>query len=155
VSSTPAETQIERQVRLDYEAAEKAYRDSMAEQDRQSKLGTAKATDALTSTSTGNYLRFALDALGEIRDAGWRAKGDTEIAGVARKGWQTDRVLLLGCEDSSRIRFVDREGKDVTPTGVTRTYVQDLTVTKHNGTWKLSDIESKPIKSFKGQPCAA
>ena len=31
---TPSESQIERQMRLDYEAAEKAYRANMAEQDR-------------------------------------------------------------------------------------------------------------------------
>ena len=34
VSTTPTESQIERQMRLDYEAAEKAYRANMAEQDR-------------------------------------------------------------------------------------------------------------------------
>ncbi len=33
-ATTPAESQIERQIRLDYEAAEKAYRATCAEQDR-------------------------------------------------------------------------------------------------------------------------
>ena len=33
-SATPTETEIERQQRLDFEAAEKAYRASIAEQDR-------------------------------------------------------------------------------------------------------------------------
>ena len=34
VSTTPTESQIERQMRLDYEAAEKAYRANIEEQDR-------------------------------------------------------------------------------------------------------------------------
>ena len=40
-AATPTESQIERQMRLDYEAAEEAYRANMAEQDRQSELGIA------------------------------------------------------------------------------------------------------------------
>src|SRR5687767_8008563 len=59
-SPTPTESAIERRMRLDYEAAEKAYRANMAEQDRQSQLGTAKKTRALTATATGNYLKFTL-----------------------------------------------------------------------------------------------
>ena len=52
-ATTPSESQIERQMRLDYEAAEAAYRDNMAEQDRQSQLGTAVKTKELTSTASG------------------------------------------------------------------------------------------------------
>ena len=43
-STKPTESQIERQMRLDYEAAEKAYRANMAEQDRQSQLGITEKT---------------------------------------------------------------------------------------------------------------
>ena len=38
-AATPTESQIERQMRLDYEAAEEAYRASMAEQDRLYRAG--------------------------------------------------------------------------------------------------------------------
>ncbi len=37
-ATTPAESQIEREMRLDYEAAEKAYRATVAEQDRLAQL---------------------------------------------------------------------------------------------------------------------
>ena len=40
-------------MRLDYEAAEKAYRANIAEQDRQSQLGAGDKTHAPTSTATG------------------------------------------------------------------------------------------------------
>jgi hypothetical protein len=154
-ATTPTESQIERQMRLDYEAAEKAYRDNMAEQDRQSQLGIAVKTDALTSTARGNYLRFVLQALGDIRDSGWRAKGATTIRSVAPSGWHEDQVQLKACEDSSAVRFVDEQGRDVTATNVVRTYVQDLTVSRAEGRWKVSDVESWPVKSHEGTLCGA
>ena len=56
-ATTPTESQIERQMRLDYEAAEKAYRDNIAEQDRLAKAGGVRqATPALKSTADGDYL---------------------------------------------------------------------------------------------------
>ena len=155
VATTPAESQIERQMRLDYEAAENAYRANMAEQDRQSQLGIAVKTTELTSTASGNYLQFALQILRDIRDSEWRAKGGTTIRGVAREGWQEDRVRLAACEDNSDVRFVDKKGRDVTPRHVVRTYVQDLTLKRVQGLWKVSDVESRPVKNYEGVSCAA
>ena len=58
-STKPTESQIERQMRLDYEAAEKAYRANMAEQDRLSQgWRCRRSTHALSSTATGSYLRI-------------------------------------------------------------------------------------------------
>ncbi len=60
VATTPAESQIERQMRLDYEAAEEAYRANTAEQDRLYQAGGAtKATAVLKATATGAYLRIS------------------------------------------------------------------------------------------------
>jgi hypothetical protein len=152
--TTPTESQIERQMRLDYEAAEKAYRDNMAEQDRQSQLGIAVKTNELTSTATGSYLRFVLEVLGDIRDSGWRAKGATNIRGVASGGWRKDEVQLTACEDNTAVKFLDEKGRDVTPNTV-RTYVQNLTVNRVKGHWKVSEVVSRPVKSYEGVSCAA
>jgi hypothetical protein len=154
-ATTPSESQIERQIRLDYEAAEAAYRDNMAEQDRQSQLGTAVKTKELTSTASGRYLRFVLEVLSDIRDSGWRAEGVTNIRGVASSGWRKDQVQLTACEDSSAVKFIDKKGRDVTPKNVVRTYVQNLTVNRVGGRWKVSDVESKPVRNYEGAPCAA
>ena len=153
-AATPAESQIERQMRLDYEAAERAYRANMAEQDRQSQLGIAVRTEKLTSTGSDNYLIFVLQVLRDIRDSGWRANGTTTIRGVARGGWQEGQVRLTACEDNSAVKFIDKEGKDVTPKNDVRTYVQDLTVNRVRGRWKVSDVESRPVKSYEGLSCA-
>jgi hypothetical protein len=155
-ATTPAESQIERQMRLDYEAAEKAYRDNMAEQDRLYQSGGAtKATDALKATSTGSYLRITLESLRDVRKRGWHAIGGTKIVGVVRdRGWKRGQVGLTSCEDNEVVRFVDKAGRDVTPTGPAL-YVQALTVIEEGGRWKVSTALTSKVKTFEGQPCAA
>jgi len=152
-STTPTESQIERQMRLDYEAAETAYRAAVAEHDRQAQLGIASAAE-LKQTATGVYLDFSLRSLRRSRDAGWLASGETKIIDVVGSGWQDGTVRLIACEDSSGVRFTDKRGKDVTPR-IRRTYLQDLRVSKVGADWEVADISTKVVKSFTEQPCAA
>jgi hypothetical protein len=152
-ATTPTESQIERQIRRDYEAAEKAYRAGVVEHDRQAKLGIATPAE-LKQTATGTYLAFSLRSLRRSRDAGWRANGETKIVGVVGSGWQKRTVRLIACEDSSGVEFADKRGKDVTPRA-RRNYVQDLTASKIGTDWKVADISSTVVTSFEGQPCAA
>jgi hypothetical protein len=152
-ATTPTESEIERQMRLDYEAAERAYRAAVAEHDRQAQLGIASSAE-LKETATGIYLDFSLRSLRRSRDAGWQAIGETKIVNVVGSGWQTRKVRLIACEDSSAVQFTDEGGKDVTPQ-IMRTYVQDLTARKIGKDWKVADISSTVVKSFEGQPCTA
>jgi hypothetical protein len=152
-ATTPTESQIERQMRLDYEAAETAYRSAVAEHDRQAQLGIASATE-LRQTATGIYLESTLRSLRRSRNAGRRASGETKIVNVIASGWRERRVHLIACEDSSGVRFTDKRGEDVTPQ-IKRTYVQDLTANKVGTNWKVANISSTVVKSFEGQPCAA
>jgi hypothetical protein len=156
VSTTPTESQIERQMRLDYEAAEKAYRANMAEQDRLYMAGgTVKATPVLKATATGSYLRISLESLLDVHRSGWRATAGTRIVGVVRNGgWKDDRVGLTSCEDNEIVRFVDRSGKDVTPKGIAH-YVQALTVINEGGRWKVSRALTTKVQTFEDKPCAA
>ena len=154
-ATTPTESQIEREMRRDYEAAEGAYRANTAEQDRLYRAGGAtKASAALRATATGSYLRITLKSLREVRESGWHANGDTKIIGIVRNGgWRKGRVGLTSCEDNNAIRFFDREGVDVTPE-IERRYVQEITVVRVTERWKVSTANSTRVHSFKGQPCA-
>jgi hypothetical protein len=156
VSTTPTESQIERQMRLDYEAAEKAYRANRAEQARLYQSGgVSKATVAMRATATDSYLRITLEALRRIKKAGWHATGTTEVVGVvADGGWRENEVGLTSCEDSSVVRFLDRSGRDVTPS-TDRRYVQALIVVKRSGRWKVSKAITAKVSNFRGQPCQA
>ena len=155
-ATTPPESQIERQIRLDYEAAEKAYRANMAEQDRLYKVGGAiRATPVLKATATGSYLRISLESLRDLRKSRWHATAETRIVGVVRDGgWRNDRVGLTSCEDNDIVRFVDASGRDVTPKGVAL-YVQALTVVRKGSQWKVSRALTTKVNTFEGQPCAA
>jgi hypothetical protein len=155
-ATTPAESAIERQMRVDYEAAERAYRSSTAEQDRLYQAGGAtKANAALRATATGSYLKITLQSLREVHESGWHATGSTKIIGVVRNGgWREGRIGLTSCEDNNAIRFFDRKGEDVTPKSERR-YVQELTVVKVTERWKVSMANSTKVHSFEGQPCEA
>jgi hypothetical protein len=153
-STTLTESQIERQMRLDYEAAEQAYKAAVAEQERQAVLGLAKLTPALKASAVENYLDLVLRALRYAHDRHWHSNGSTRILGVVPNGWQERTVRLIACEDSSGVRLIDKGGKDVTRQK-TRTYVQHLIVKNVGGRWKVADISTTVVKSFKGQPCAA
>jgi hypothetical protein len=154
-ATTVTESQIERQMRLDYEAAEKAYRDNIAVQDRLARVGgVQRSTRALKLTAEGDYLSAALASLAFIERKGWHGTGTTAILGVVHVGWQEKQVRLISCEDGSRLRLVDKSGQDVTPKGNAR-FVQSLTVAQREGRWRVSTFESKSVKVFEGEPCAA
>lgn len=155
-TTTPAESQIERQMRLDYEAAEKAYRANMAEQDRLYKEGgTVTATPLLKATATGSYLHISLHSLRDVHNSGWHATAGTRIVGVVRAGgWKEDQVGLTSCEDNEIVRFVNKSGEDVTPKGLAL-FVQALTVVRKGGRWKVSTAVTTKVKTFEGQPCFA
>ena len=155
-ATTATESQIERQMRLDYEVAEKAYRASTSEQDRLYRAGGAtKASSTLKATATGSYLRITLHSLREVRESDWHAEGGTKIVGVVHDGgWKPGRLGLTSCEDNSTIRFFNQQGEDVTPKGERR-YVQKLTVIKVAQRWKVSTAESTRVHSFEGQSCVA
>jgi hypothetical protein len=155
VVTTITESQIERQMRLDYEAAETAYRNNIVEQDRLARAGGVhRTTSALKSTAEGDYLSAALASLAYIERKGWHGSGSTAILGVAQVGWQEKRVRLTSCEDGSRLRLIDKSGKDVTPKGNAR-FIQSLSVVQRAGRWRVSSFESRSVKVFKGEPCVA
>jgi len=142
-------------MRLDYEAAETAYRANIVEQDRLARAGgTDRPTAALKATAEGEYLSAAVTSLAFIETNGWHGTGSTRILGVAHVGWQAERVRLVSCEDGSLLRLLDDSGHDVTPKGDSR-FVQSLFVVRRAGRWKVSAFESKSVKMFEGEQCAA
>ena len=92
LATTPRESQIERQMRLDYEAAEEAYRTNIAEQDRLYQAGGAiEATPALEGD--GDRLLFAdhvSSRFAMIQEPGWQATAarPRSSASCADGGWQ-------------------------------------------------------------------
>jgi hypothetical protein len=147
-SATPTETEIERQQRLDWEAAERAYRASIAESNRLHQQGGMEPiSSTLRSVATGKYLQLEADSLAFLRARGWKYRGGIAIVGVSKSGgWQASRLTLTSCEDNSALTVVDQRGKDVTPKSRTD-YVQTLTAVKRGSGWKISDVSSEKIQN--------
>ena len=111
-ATQPTESSIEREQRLDFEAAEKAYRDNLAEQLRlYHRGGASKATKALKATATGDYLSFTVEQLRSVKKRRLTVKGDLRVVGVVRMAWKEESVVLTSCEDASQTRIIDRRGE--------------------------------------------
>lgn len=151
ISST--ETDLQRQMRLDYEAAEKAYRTSAVEADQLVASGATKPSAAFTAVATGKYVDLIMELAGQVHEAGYtKVIGDTVIRGVVPAGYQEKKIKLIACEDVSGIK-VYKDSNRVKTNG-SPYYVQHYTVTKTDAkTWKVSDVDTTQLKSLEGQPC--
>jgi hypothetical protein len=155
-SATPTETEIERQQRLDFEAAEKAYRVAITESDRIAQLGGAnQPTTRLRSVATGKYLNAQLDSLRFLKTRAWRIRGSITVLGVRPiGGWTAERLELLACEDNSTWRMVNADGMDVTPKD-TMDYIQTLAVTRVGNRWKVSSFTTKEVPAVSSKDCSS
>jgi hypothetical protein len=147
-STSPSETQLERQTRLAFEAAEKAYRANSAEVQRLSLAGgTYQPTKVLKNTSTGEYLKLQMSALKFLMDHKYRSSGKASIRWVKNESFEQARLKIQACEDSSGIALIDSYGKKVpSDSKGNNFYIQDITAVRIDGAWKLSDFSSQDVK---------
>ena len=149
---TPTENAQERQQRLDREAAETAYRTADKELARLAMAGGAsKPTKVLLATTGGDYLEVQMSDLKYFKEHGWRADRAVRSAVVANGGWSPTKIGLTACEDGSQVRLLNKRGKEVEKSRPRRT-VQTLTATKTSGVWKITDLDTKFVKTFEGEP---
>lgn len=152
-ATTPTETAQERTMRLDKEAAEKAYQVTAAEGARLAMLGGASSpTKILTDNTTGAYLDVRMTGLRTLKSKGWRTDRPGETSVIANGGWSPNEIGLTACEDSSKVRLLDQSGKEVNEDR-RRRFIQTLTAKKVDGRWKIADVDSKIVKSFENEGC--
>ncbi len=147
-ATTPTESQIERQMRLDYEAAEKAYRDNIAEQDRLAQAGGVQQSDACAQVHRRRRISVRSTSLTRIHRKEGLARHAVarQSSASCRVGWQEKRVRLMSCEDGSRLRFIDSSGKDVTPKGDAR-FVSISLCGQRGGRWRVSGFRVQECQS--------
>ena len=152
-AATPTETDIERQMRLDWEGAEEAYRGAVAQLNLLAQRGQANATPALKAVAAGDYLKVVLSSLSAIRSRKQRFVGEVTVVEVSRRGgWAETELTLVACEDNSTWKFLDEAGRDVTPKGQSD-YIQTLTINKLKGTWKVVDVTSEKVRNVSAKDC--
>jgi hypothetical protein len=144
--STPPETEQQRKERLDFEAAEKAYRAFAVEYDRlyESKNGSSKPTKKLTDNAAGPYLKVMLGFLRDSKKKGHYTNGGVRIAYVERGAYSAKELILKTCEDGSAVKVFDRNGKQVATGGTSKLtlYVRPI-----GGRWKVWDGDQDVVKT--------
>lgn len=144
-AATPTESPQERQERLDYEAAEKAYRTFRAEFNRVLQAGGAKkATKLMRATADGSYLDEFTDVIEAYAGLGDHQTGNEKIVYVRHAGYSSKELSLEICEDSRATRIVAANGKTI-GRGEVRT--ASLQVRKLDGNWKVWSGTGRRVNS--------
>jgi len=140
-SPTPTETQLERRARLDFEAAEKAYRTFNAEFDRVSQAGGSPTpTPVMKDTAAGPYLSSYANLLKKQYEANVRVQGGVRIGSLSRQSYALARIAMLACEDGSDIRIYGKTGKLLGKGSIVMTTIDARRV---GSGWKMWDFNEK------------
>jgi hypothetical protein len=141
---TPTESAQERQERLDYAAAEKAYRTFRAEYGRVLRAGGAKEpTRVMTATAGGDYLDTFTQVIKGYKKLGSREVGREKIAYIRRSGYAPRSIRLDVCEDSRATKTIRKNGK--VGRGEVRTAA--LEVRRLSGDWKVWSGTGKLVET--------
>jgi hypothetical protein len=145
-SATPPETAQEREERLAYEAAEKAYRAFRAEYDRISgkKGGSAKPTKAMTDNASGPYLETMRGFLRYKKAHKHYEDQRVRIAYVKQGGYSPEELILLVCEDGSRVKVFNDVDRQVSHGGTSKI---SLRVRPIDHRWKIWDGDQTIVKT--------
>jgi hypothetical protein len=143
--SAPPETEQQRKERLDFEAAEKAYRTFRAEYDRISDTrgGSAKPTMPMTDNAAGPYLKVMSSFLKSKKAKGQYEDRRVRIAYVIHGAYSPQELLLLTCEDGTEVRVFDLKGHRV---GHGQASKMTFYVRPVDGRWKVWDGTQEEVK---------
>jgi hypothetical protein len=135
------ETSLERQTRLDFEAAEKSYRAFIAEYNRLARAGGAKnATPKMKEYAAGPFLDFYVDLLRSMKERQVRNTSGVQIGYVRRGGYGTTELTLEVCEDGSENKVVGKNGEQIS-TG--QIGLRSIYAKKVDGRWKAWDGDER------------
>lgn len=141
---TPTESAAEKQERLDYAAAERAYRTFRAEYGRVLRAGGAKEpTMLMKQTAGGEYLKAFAEVGRGYRILGSRTEGSEVARYVRPAGYSEKSIILNVCEDSSDVVIIRTKGAN--GRGEIRT--AELRLRKLHGVWKLWSGNGKLVDS--------
>ena len=133
--AAPPETQLERQTRLDFEAAEKSYRAFSREYMRLAHEGGSRAaTSTMKQHAAGPYLSAMVDFSRQRRTASRKSVGELRIGYVRPGPYSPSALTLEVCEDGSRVKNLDKSGRVVSSGIVSKLTLQLRLIDK---TWKV------------------
>lgn len=120
-----------------YEEAMHAYREFTKERTRLLSSGGAPTpSPVLQRYGTGRYLEAMQTDIRSAQENGLRITGDVIVTDVQPQTASPTQVTFFACEDASRVRVLDRGGKEV---GQGVAGAQLVTATGGAGAWQISD----------------
>jgi hypothetical protein len=145
-SATPPETAQQREERLAYEAAEKAYRTFAAEYARlqQEVGGTSRPTKTMTDNAAGPYLKAMSGFLRTKVKKGTHSDSAVHIEYVLPGGYSADELILLVCQDGSNVKVLDSSNKMVGKGTVSKLNIYLRPI---SGRWKIWSAHQEAVKS--------
>ena len=145
-ATTPAESPHEREERLAYEGAEKAYRTFITEYFRVAGAShLPHVTQPMRRNAGGPYLKAYSTFIKQRRERQVRSVGPFAVGYVEHVSFAPNRVMLTACEDGSKVKVVDRKGRVV---GRGQVGTIDLTVRFVKSRWVVWDGDNeKRVKS--------
>lgn len=144
VSQTPTETAQERQERLDYAAAEKAYRTFRAEYNRVLRAGGAKGpTKVMKETAGGPYLKELSEGIEAYRGLGSYDRGMEKIVYVRRVGYSAAAIALDVCEDSRSVKTYEKTGEPAGNGDILQAHLE----LKKTDRWRVWNGTGEKVKS--------
>ena len=145
-ASTPTESPQEREERLAYEGAEKAYRTFITEYSRVVRSSDRPhVTQPMRRNASGPYLKAYSKFIKQRRESRVRSSGPFTVGQVERVAYAPNQVLLTACEDGSKAKVVNRKGRVV---GRGEIGTIDLTVRFVKSRWVVWDGDNeKRVKS--------
>ena len=147
-TASPTETDLERRAEQDKAAAMAAYLAVFREVNRLALRGGAtQPTRPIADNATGFYLRLTLEDLATLKSKGWRIDRLPETRVAAVGGWNPKQISLTACEDTSQVRLLNREGREVQKNRPRR-YVQRLSARKVAAKWKIADVKTRTVSTF-------
>jgi hypothetical protein len=137
IQPSPPETSLERQRRLDFAAAEESYRAFMAEYNRLARAGGAnQPTPVMKQNAAGPFLTFYVDALRQQKRLGQRYTTGVKIGYVKTGAYSPEQLALEICEDGSKNKVINKEGKVVSSGQI---LVRTAYAKPVEGRWKMWD----------------
>jgi hypothetical protein len=145
-SATPPETAQEREERLAYKAAEKAYRTFAAEYARlqQQSGGNGEPTETMRDNAAGPYLKAMTGFLRSKAEKGTHSDSAVRIAYVVPGGYSVNELILLVCQDGSKVKVLDSSNKRVGTGTVSKLTIYLRPVA---GRWKIWSAHQEAVKS--------
>lgn len=145
VSASPTETAQEREERVAYDAAEKAYRTFRAEYNRVLRAGGAKEpTAVMKQTAGGEYLKTFTEIVQAYKGLGSYAEGTERTVYVRPSGYSPKEIAMQVCEDSRQVKDFVKSGKQV---GVGELRTATIEVRRVDRNWKLWSGSGQSVKS--------